>query len=75
MELEDQAFAELPDIEKRARALYEKDPDKARAVLTSYCENFARAATRRYWELSDTLMDMFAYDFYFTPEQLKSMRK
>jgi len=75
MELEDQAFAELPDIEKRAISLYEKDPDKARAALTSYCENFARAATRRFWELGNTLMDMFAYDFYFTPEQLKSMRK
>lgn len=74
-ELEDQAFAESPGIEKQAVALYEKDPDKARAYLTTFCENSARAVTRRYWELGDTLWDMFAYDFHWTPEQLKSFRK
>jgi dipeptidase len=74
-ELEDQAFAELPDIEKRVVALYEKNPDKARAFLTTYCENFARAVTRRYWELGDTLWDMFVYDFNLTPEKIKSFRK
>jgi dipeptidase len=74
-EYEDQAFAELPDIEKRAVALYEKDPGSAQAFLTSYCGNFARAVTQRYWELGDLLWEMFARDFFFTPEQLKAFRE
>ena len=74
-ECEDQAFAELPDIEKKAIALYQKDPDSARAYLTSYCGNFARAVTQRYWEMGDLLWELFAHDFFFTPEQLKAFRE
>ena len=74
-ECEDQAFAELPDVEKKAIALYQKDPESAGAFLTSYCGNFARAVTQRYWELGDLLWELFARDFFFTPEQLKSFRE
>jgi dipeptidase len=73
-ECEDQAFAELADVEKRAVALYEKDPESAKAFMTSYCGNFARGVTQQYWELGDQLWDLFSYDFFFTPEQLKSYR-
>jgi dipeptidase len=73
-ECEDQAFSELPSVERTALALHEKDPESARAFLTSYCGNFARAVTQRYWELGDQLWELFARDFFFTPEQLKSYR-
>jgi dipeptidase len=74
-ECEDQAFAELPDVEKKGLSLYQKDPESAKAFLTSYCGNFARAVTQRYWELGDLLWELFARDFFFTPEQLKSFRE
>jgi len=74
-ECEDQAFAELPDVEKKAIALYQDDPEAAKAFLTSYCGNFARAVTQRYWEMGDLLWELFARDFFFTPEQLKSFRE
>jgi dipeptidase len=74
-ECEELAFAKLPDVEKRAFVLYQKDPESAKAFLTSYCGNFARAVTQRYWELGDLLWELFARDFFFTPEQLKSFRE
>ncbi len=73
-ECEDQAFAELPNVERTALALYEKDPESAKAHLTSYSGNFARAVTQKYWELGDQLWELFARDFFFTQEQLKAYR-
>jgi dipeptidase len=71
---EDQAFAELPGIEKKALQLYEKNPESAKAFLTSYCGNFARAVTQRFWDLGDQIWTLFGHDFLFTPEQTKSIR-
>jgi len=71
---ENRAFAEIPGIEKKAVELHEKDPDKAREFLTAYSCDFARAMTLRYWELGDVLWDQFAYDFRFTPEELRKWR-
>jgi dipeptidase len=73
-ECEDQAFAELPGVEKKALELYEKKPESAKAFLTSYCGNFARAVTQRFWDLGDQLWILFGHDFLFTPEQIKSTR-
>jgi len=62
-EFEERAFAELPELERRAVELYKKNPDSARAVLTKYSNDFARAAEKRYWELGDSLWTRFARGF------------
>ena len=71
---EDQAFAELPSIERTAGDLYKKDPESAKAFLTSYSNNFARAVTQRYWELGDKIWELLAHGFMFTPEQINTFR-
>lgn len=68
MGFENQAFAELPGIERKALELYKDNPNKARAFVTAYSSSFARAITQRYWELGDALWDLFAYDFIFASE-------
>jgi dipeptidase len=73
-ECEDQAFTELPGIEKKALELYENEPESAKVFLTSYCGNFAQAVTQRFWDLGDQIWTLFGRDFLFTPEQLKSIR-
>jgi len=74
LEFEDRAFAELPGIEKKTLELYEEDPDRARAFLTAYSCGFARDATQRYWELGDLFWGLFAYDFWFTIEQIEEIK-
>jgi hypothetical protein len=73
-EYEEQAFAELPSIERTAVNLYERDPELAGAFLTSYSNNFARAVTQRYRELGDQVWDLFGYGFRFSPEQIAEYR-
>lgn len=65
---------ELTSVERTALALDEKDPESARAFLTSFSGNFARAVTQKYWELGDQLWDLFARNFFFTQDQLKAYR-
>jgi dipeptidase len=73
-EYEEQAFAELPSIERTAEELYKQDPEKAKLFLTSYSNNFARAVTQRYRELGDQVWDLFGYGFRFSPEQIAEYR-
>ena len=62
-EFEDKAFSELPELEKKALELYEKDPEKLKKYLTKYTNDFARAAIHEYWELGDKFWGMFARGF------------
>lgn len=67
-EFEERAFAELPDVEKRALALLQsKAPDKepftAARYLTKYTNDFARAAMQAYLELGDRFWGMFSRGF------------
>ena len=60
--LEKQALSDLPDLERRAGELFEKDPAKAREFLTRYTISFCRAMTHQFWELGDELwMDYLYY--------------
>ncbi len=62
IELEKQALADLPFVEKRAIELFEEDPTKACDYLTRYTNSFCRAMTHRFWELGDELwMDYLYY--------------
>ncbi len=67
-EFEEKAFADLPQVEKKALELYgegrsEEDLQQLRAYLTKYTNDFARAAIHRYWELGDTFWSLFARGF------------
>jgi dipeptidase len=67
-EFEEKAFADLPDIEKKALELYnggksDEDITKAKQYLTKYTNDFARAATHKYWELGDQFWTLFARGF------------
>ena len=76
MEFEDWAFEDLPDVEKRALALYEKEKDKIKEgafdednppefqkYLTRYTNNFARATMDKWWELGDLFWGFFGKGF------------
>ena len=73
-EAEARVFSELPGVEKRALELFAQDPKSARAFLTAYSSDFARATTQRYWELGDTLWTLFTYDFALTPEDIEKLK-
>ncbi len=73
-EIEDRAFAEVPLIEKNALELEAANPGSAQAFLTSYCRDFALAATKRYWDLGDELWENFAVQFVQTPEQVRKWK-
>lgn len=62
-EFEDQAFAELPDVDKKFMELYKDSPKKARAYLTKYSTDFARTTMHKWWELGDEFWGMFARGF------------
>ncbi|MGD2295868.1 MAG: C69 family dipeptidase [Candidatus Aminicenantes bacterium] len=62
-EFEDKAFAELPDIEKKALELIKDDPMAMKTYLTQYTKDFARAAMLKYWELGDQFWTMFRSGF------------
>lgn len=62
-EYEDQAFEELPGVDQKFMELYKEDPAKARAYLTKYSTDFARATMHRWWELGDEFWGMFGRGF------------
>jgi len=68
-DFEEQAFIELPMIEKKALQLFDsEDSDqlpgtKAREFLTKYTNDFARSTIDKWRELGDTFWGMFARGF------------
>jgi len=54
-ELLDQAFAELPAIEKEAMALFQENPKDAIEFLNAYSNGFARSVVDRMWEVGDEI--------------------
>ena len=55
-EIEGEAIAMIPAIDKQALEIYKSDPEKAREFLTSFCSRFAEDATRRYWDFGEYLI-------------------
>ena len=63
-EFEEKAFNELTDVEKKALELINKgDTEKAKAYMTQYHQNFARATMKKYWELGDHFWGLFSRGF------------
>ena len=61
--IEEKAFADQAEIEKKAKALYELDPKDARAFLTEYSHTIANDAVKAYWKLGNDLWGK--YNRYF----------
>ena len=59
----DRAFAELPDIERKAVQLYRDDPQKALEFVNAYSNDFARAVVNRMWEVGDELWTRYTNGF------------
>ncbi|MCA1744349.1 MAG: C69 family dipeptidase, partial [Bacteroidales bacterium] len=55
-ELEDRYEATTPAIDKAALALYQEDPEMAKAFLTDYVHNQSRIAVERWKKLGEFLM-------------------
>ena len=63
-EFEDKAFTELPSVEKRVVELVKDGKnEEAKKFVTSYTNNFAGAAMRRWEDLKITLWGMFGRGF------------
>ncbi len=60
---EDKALSELPEVEKKALALYKEDPEKAKAYLTSYTNAFFNSMTKTYWDLGDKFWNFYNFGF------------
>jgi len=59
----DRAFAELPDIDKKATELYRQNPEKAKEFVNAYTNDFARAVVHRMWEVGDELWTRYTRGF------------
>jgi dipeptidase len=61
--IEQKAFENQPEFEKRIVELWKKDPAKARRQLTEYSHKLANDAVERYWQLGDELWTKYTYKF------------
>jgi dipeptidase len=61
--IEDRAFSSQAKLEEEALALYKKDPNKAKALLTKYCLDQAEQAVAAYWKLADELWVKYSGSF------------
>jgi len=67
-EIEDEALKAIPGIDQAALELYRSDPEKARDFLTQWCNQFARDATRRYWDFAEYLIVKYHNRFINKPK-------
>ncbi len=61
--IEDGLFGRQAEFEAEVLALYQKDPAKARELLTKYCHDEANAAVAAYWKLADELWARYSGRF------------
>ncbi|MGA2534110.1 MAG: C69 family dipeptidase [Candidatus Aminicenantales bacterium] len=62
-DIEDRAFGNQAAFELEALALYEKDPRKAKELMTKYCIDQANQAVAAYWKLADQLWVKYSGNF------------
>jgi len=65
---ESKAMAEVSAIDGIARDLYEKDPERAVAFLTDYCNGNAESVVDAWWELGDRLLVKYNKVFIYETE-------
>jgi dipeptidase len=62
-EIENKAFENRGEFEKKVAEVYRTDPARARGMLTEYCHKVANDAVARYWQLGDELWTKYTYKF------------
>ena len=62
-------IARIPEIDKKARELFARDPAQARSFLTQFCLDHARDVLKAWWELGDRLL--VKYNHFGTYNQEK----
>ncbi|MFC1562296.1 dipeptidase [candidate division KSB1 bacterium] len=62
-EIEDSAFANQPGFEEEALGLYRENPERAKELLTKYCDDMANNSVERYWKLGDELWTKYNRSF------------
>jgi len=67
-EIENEAFAAIPGIDRAALELYRSDPEKGRDFLTQWCGQFARDVTERYWDFAEYLIVKYHNQFINKPK-------
>ena len=71
---ETKAMQRIPEIDKQAKALYKESPEKARALLTEYCNDNANLVVDAWWELGDQLLVKYNHLWIYDVENRKRRR-
>lgn len=66
---EDGAISQIPDIDRRALELYQRNPKKASEFLTAFSVSNAEAVVRAWWQLGDDLLVKFNHLSYYNSER------
>jgi dipeptidase len=62
-DFEEKVFKEQNEIEKKALALYKKNPQKARKFLTEHSNKWMNELVKAYWQLGDDLWSKYTGKF------------
>jgi dipeptidase len=62
-EIENKAFENQGEFEKKVLEIHKTDPPRARKMLTEYTLKIADDAVARYWQLGDDLWTKYTYKF------------
>jgi len=65
---EKKAMDMIPDIDKKAITLSEKDPMEAKAFLTEFCSDFAGKVIQAWWTLGDDLLVKYNHLWHYDVE-------
>ncbi len=61
-------FAEQADFEKKAAALYKKDPKKASEMITDHVNAYMQEVDKDWWKLAWNLVGKYSDGYEMTPE-------
>jgi dipeptidase len=62
-DIENKAFENQAEFEKKVLEVYKSDPARAKKMLTEYSQKIASDAVARYWQLGDDLWTKYTYKF------------
>jgi dipeptidase len=75
-EWEQPALDRVPEIDKKAKELYQKNPSQAIKFLTDYCLDNANRVVKAWWDLGDRLLVKYNHlTFYDTEKRTRDRSK
>jgi dipeptidase len=69
-EIEKAAMESINETDKQALALYKQDPDKARELLTAFCENQANQVVQDWWDFAWLLVARYDDGYVNAPGKM-----